>query len=140
MEILFLSNLIPYKNGYVWKYWDDPSGTVTWFETENYGSIDIPALMIAKYNTDIFSDEDIQKATSCLIENLVIVKEELVQTATDFSFRKYQDKLPDVAYLTLKDYWPELPTMFLNHFDSETSNWIEHVNYLFYLENSLIDY
>ena len=136
----FLSKLIPYKNGYVWKYWDDPSGTVTWFETENYGSIDIPALMIAKYNTDIFSDEDIQKATSCLIENLVIVKEELVQTATDFSFRKYQDKLPDVAYLTLKDYWPELPTMFLNHFDSETSNWIEHVNYLFYLENSLIDY
>ncbi len=70
----------------------------------------------------------------------MIVKGELVQTATDFSFRKYQDKLPDVAYLTLKDYWSELPTMFLNHFDSETSNWMEHVNYLFYLENSLIDY
>lgn len=136
----FLSNLIPYKNGYVWKYWNDPSETVTWLETENYGSIDIPALMITKYSTDIFSDADIQKVTSCLIENLVIVENERVQTASDFSFRRYLDKLPNTAYLTLKDYWPELPIVFLNYFDPGLCNWMEHVNYLFYLECDLAQY
>ena len=81
-------------------------------ETENYGAIDIPALMVIKYNTNIFSNDDIRFIISALSKYLVKIDSENVFTATGFSFERYRNGLPNIAYLTLKEFWPGIKDVF----------------------------
>lgn len=136
----FMSCLIPLKDGYVWKYWEDPSGTVNWMETENYGAIDIPALMVIKYNTDVFSNDDIRLIISALSKYLIKNDSGNIFTATGFSFERYRDGLPNIAYLTLKEFWPGIKDVFAMEDILISHNWMECVDYMFFSENSLEKY
>lgn len=57
----FLEHIEKTDRGYLWKYWEEPTGTITWYESTNYGGIDVDSIY-AIYNTGIaFSDEDMNE-------------------------------------------------------------------------------
>ncbi|MDD7885923.1 hypothetical protein [Flavivirga sp. 57AJ16] len=130
----FLSKVEKSNHGLVWRYWDDPTSTITRYETQNYGSHDIKYLMTIYENCDIFSKGDIIKLTKAIKENLITCNPNKVRTKTAFDFKWSSDQLPNINYLALGGGWNDLFECYKWHVDINSLYWADRVAIIYYFK------
>lgn len=57
----FSTKLTLSDGAYLWRYWEDPSKTVTYWETTNYGAIDLNSIRLIHSTGLGFSDTDMAR-------------------------------------------------------------------------------
>lgn len=130
----FKSSTEKIEGGVTWRYWDDPTGTIKRYETENYGSHDIKYLMVIKENSDAFSEKEVLEITNALRNKLLVCEDEEVYHKTAFDFKWKDSGLVNTNYLSMGNLWPELFECYEEHVDISSLDWIDRVKMIYYFK------
>ena len=124
----FMAKVTKTSNGYLWRYWEDPSKTVTYYETTNYAGIDLTSIA-AIYDAGLgFTKTDMEQIAKT-IRNQVLKTPGKPATRIDGSTPNAANISLLYKFLPFADRVPELLTLL----KTQTMSWDEAARMLYYL-------
>ena len=123
----FLKHVEKTKKGYVWKYWEDPTETITWSESTNYGGIDVEGIYIIYASGIAFNDTDMQEITNT-IRYQVLGKDRTVSGDISGKNKKKEHFIYLYNYLPYAKEIPEL----IEWLNAEELEWYQASQVLYF--------
>ena len=103
----FKTKITATSTGYLWRYWEDPSNTVTYYETTNYAALDLNSIRLIHSTGLAFSDADINLFAKT-IKNRILKNAASPATHIDGSSPKSDNLALLQKYLPFSPYVPEI--------------------------------
>ncbi len=124
----FMTKVTKTSTGYLWRYWEDPSKTVTYYETTNYAGIDLTSIA-AIYSTGLgFTAADMNQIAKT-ISSRVLASSGKPATRIDGSTPSAANIPLLYKFLPFGDRVPQLFTLLKN----QTMSWDEAARMLYYM-------
>ena len=126
----FLKHVEKTSEGYLWRYWEEPTGTIDWYETTNYGGLDVMSIWQI-YNTGIaFTEEDINGIVNT-IQNKIIGEDEKVSSRINGDGKRKENIHSLFYYLPYSKQIPEIISIINKN---EELDWDTASKLLYYID------
>ncbi|WP_312640685.1 hypothetical protein [Hydrogenoanaerobacterium sp.] len=106
----FMTKVTATKTGYLWRYWEDPSNTVTYWETTNYAALDLNSIQLIHSAGLGFSDADMAMFAKT-IENRILKNPSAPATRIDGSSPSSQNLVLMQKYLPFSPLVPQIASL-----------------------------
>ena len=123
----FLNHIERTDRGYLWKYWEEPTGTITWYESTNYGGIDTECIYAIHNSGIAFSEEDMNEIAKT-IDLRIIGEEGAVSPRIDGEEKRGDITNQLIRYLPYAKRVPKI----LDVLKKKDMNWAEASKMLYY--------
>lgn len=132
----FISKIEKTERGYLWRYWDDPLGNITWYDSTNYAGIVVNAV-IEIYNTGIaFTNHDILELATMLNKRILSPdNSEKISNRIDGSGAGHTSAL--YRYLGLIRFTPKIRNVLISSdkLDPDGIRWDQAARLLYFIRN-----